>query len=75
MKLPDTTPNESRAALMLITMAAQAETGIVFGNLDILIKVGLGPRSRTDLLLARDTCRALLQIKHESSDIEKASIK
>ena len=75
MKLPDTTSNESRAALMLITMAAQEETGIVIGNLDILIKVGLGPRSKTDLLLARDTCRALLQIKQDSSDIEKASIK
>ena len=75
MKVPETTPDESRAALMLITMAAQAEVGIVIGNLDILIKVGFGPRSKTDLLLARDTCRALLEIKQESLDIEKAPVK
>lgn len=71
LKLPDTSAGESRMALMLITMAAEAEPGIILGNLDTLIKVGFGPRSETDLLLARDTCRAFMQIKQDTSDIKK----
>lgn len=75
MKSSDTDPIDSRAALMLITMIAQAESNIITGNLEVLIKVGLGPRAKTDLLLARDTCRALLQIKHKTDDIDKPPVR
>lgn len=75
MKSSDTDSLDSRTALMLITMIAQAQDSIITGNLEVLIKVGLGPRAKTDLLLARDTCRALLAIKHKSDDIEKPSIR
>ncbi|CAK9809075.1 Condensin complex subunit 1 [Anthophora quadrimaculata] len=75
MKSSDTDSLDSRTALMLITMIAQAQDSIITGNLEVLIKVGLGPRAKTDLLLARDTCRALLAIKHKSDDIEKLSIR
>ncbi|XP_029054482.2 condensin complex subunit 1-like [Osmia bicornis bicornis] len=75
MKSSDTNPLDSRTALMLITMIAQAESNIITGNLEVLIKVGLGPRAKTDLLLARDTCRALLKIKHKNDDIEKPPVR
>lgn len=76
LKLANTTQEESRSALMLITMAAEAESNIITDNLDVLIKVGLGPRAQNDLLLARDTCRAFLAIKQDCSrDIDKHPIK
>lgn len=75
MKSSDTNPLDSRAALMLITMIAQAESNIITENLEVLIKVGLGLRAETDLLLARDTCRALLKIKHKNDDIEKPPVR
>lgn len=76
LKLANTTPDESRSALMLLTMAAQVEPNIITDNLNVLIKVGLGERAQTDLLLARDTCRAFLAIKQDcSKDIDKSPIR
>ncbi|XP_029170808.1 condensin complex subunit 1 [Nylanderia fulva] len=75
MKYPDTLQIDSRTSLMIITMIAQAESNIVIDNLDVLVKVGLGPRAKDDLLLARDTCRMLLMIKHNNKDIEKAPLR
>lgn len=75
MKYPDTSPIDSRTALMIITMIAQAKSNIVSDNLDVLIKIGLGPRAKDDLLLARDTCRMLLKIKQNSKDIDKSPIR
>lgn len=71
MKYPSTSPIDSRAALMIITMVAQAEPNVVTGNLDVLVKIGFGPRAK-DLLLARDTCRILLKIKQDNKNIEKS---
>ncbi|XP_076661535.1 CAP-D2 condensin subunit isoform X2 [Halictus rubicundus] len=73
MKIPDIDALDSRSALMLITMIAQVQTNIVADNLEVLIKIGLGPRAKTDLLLARDTCRSLLTINNTSVDIKKAA--
>ncbi|XP_014473291.1 PREDICTED: condensin complex subunit 1 [Dinoponera quadriceps] len=75
MKYPGTSPIDSRAALMMITMVAQAETNIAIDNLDVLVKIGLGARAKEDLLLARDTCRMLLKIKQASKDIDKAVLR
>ncbi|XP_053985432.1 condensin complex subunit 1-like isoform X2 [Hylaeus volcanicus] len=75
MKSSDTDPLDSRTALMLITMIGQAQDGILTENLDVLIKVGMGPRAKTDLLLARDTCRALMKIKNTGDDAEKSPIR
>lgn len=75
MKYPDTSPIDSRTALMMITMIAQANSNIASDNLDVLMKVGLGPRAKDDLLLARDTCRMLLKIKQSSKDVEKPPIR
>lgn len=62
MKVPNTTPEESRYALILLTMAAGADTEIIKSNISVLIAEGLGPRSENDFKLARDTCLALLKI-------------
>ncbi|KAJ8687031.1 hypothetical protein QAD02_022825 [Eretmocerus hayati] len=76
LKLANTSPLESRSALMLLTMAAQFEPNIITDNLNVLIKVGLGPRAKDDLLLARDTCRAFLTIKQDcSKDLDKSPIR
>ncbi|XP_076281904.1 condensin complex subunit 1-like isoform X2 [Lasioglossum baleicum] len=71
MKTPDIDSLDSRASLMLITMIAQVQNNIMEDNLEVLIKIGLGPRAKTDLLLARDTCRSLLTINNKSDDIKK----
>ncbi|XP_036138844.1 condensin complex subunit 1 isoform X2 [Monomorium pharaonis] len=75
MKYPDTSPIDSRSALMIITMIAQANPNIASDNLDVLMKIGLGPRAKDDLLLARDTCRILLKIKQTSKDVEKSPLR
>lgn len=36
--------------------------GVVKSNIDVLVKEGLGERADSDLVLARDTCLALLKI-------------
>ncbi|KAL0134605.1 hypothetical protein PUN28_001419 [Cardiocondyla obscurior] len=75
MKYPNTSPIDSRTALMIITMIAQAKPDIVSDNLDVLKKIGFGVRAKNDLLLARDTCRMLLKIKQNNNDVEKVTIR
>ena len=40
----------------------RADMAVVKTNIDVLVMEGLGPRADTDLLLARDTCLALLKL-------------
>jgi len=75
MKYPGTLPIDSRVALMIITMMSQTEPNIVINNLDVLVKIGFGPRAEKDLLLARDTCRILLKIRQDNKDIEKSPLR
>lgn len=62
MKVPNTTSDDSRAALVLLSMAAGANSKIVQSNVEILVKEGLGARATTDFVLAKDTCVALLRL-------------
>ncbi|XP_048728818.2 condensin complex subunit 1-like isoform X3 [Ostrea edulis] len=62
MKVPNTTVEDSRAAVTLLYMIAGADMGVVKSNIDVLVKEGLGERADSDLVLARDTCLALLKI-------------
>lgn len=62
MKVPNTTPEDSRAALLLLSMAAGANAKIVHSNVEILVKEGLGDRAVHDFVLARETCVALLKL-------------
>ncbi|XP_071628166.1 condensin complex subunit 1 isoform X2 [Temnothorax longispinosus] len=75
MKYPDTSPIDSRTALMIITMIAQAKSNIASDNLDVLMKIGFGPRAKDDLLLARDACRMLLKIKQSNKDVENSPVR
>lgn len=75
MKYPDTSPINSRTALMILTMIAQAEPNIVIDNVNMLVEIGLGLRAKDDLLFARDTCRMLLKIKQNNKDIEKLPLR
>lgn len=59
MKMPNTTPEESRAAIQLLGMLASSNEDIIRHNLSTLITVGLGDRAREDSLLVCHTCGAL----------------
>nr|XP_018906825.1 PREDICTED: condensin complex subunit 1 [Bemisia tabaci] len=62
-KLEDTSDDDSRAALALLTMAASAEVQIVRGNIDVLISQCLAHEERQkDLLLVMHTCKMLLKL-------------
>ncbi|XP_071652282.1 condensin complex subunit 1-like [Temnothorax longispinosus] len=73
-KYPDTSPIDSKTALMIITMIAQAKSNIASDNLDVLMKIGFGPRAMDDLLLARDACR-MLKIKQSNKDVENSPVR
>ena len=45
-----------------LSVSCRADVNIVRSNVEVLVSEGLGPRGQEDLLLARDTCLALLKI-------------
>ncbi|XP_059815791.1 condensin complex subunit 1 [Hypanus sabinus] len=53
------TPEERRAAVILLGMAARGEPEIVGSNLETLYTVGLGSQASQDYQLARDICLAI----------------
>ncbi|XP_070560344.1 condensin complex subunit 1-like [Ptychodera flava] len=62
MKIQNTTVDESRAALILLGMAAKGDVNIARSNIDVLVNTGLGERAGNDFMLARDTCVALMKL-------------
>ncbi|KAK3912396.1 Condensin complex subunit 1 [Frankliniella fusca] len=60
--LKDTTPEESRSSLQLLTMVAASKVQTVQTNIDVLIKVGLGEKGQRQSVIVEDTCRALLKL-------------
>lgn len=73
MKLPDTTEDDSRSALILLAMVGGASPGILKTNIPVLLSVGLGERGRKDSRLAKETCRALLKLVPDTSEISSAN--
>ena len=61
LKLPQTTVQEQRGAINILSMIAGAEIDIIKTNLSVLIEHGLTYKSN-NFLLARDTCSAILKI-------------
>ena len=61
LKLPQTTAQEQRGAINILSMIAGAEIEIIKTNLSVLIEHGLAYKS-SNFLLARDTCSAILKI-------------
>ncbi|KAH9513584.1 Condensin complex subunit 1 [Bulinus truncatus] len=62
MKSKSVTSQDSRCAIHLIAMCAQAEPEIAKSNIELLVQEGLGPRGETDYLLAQGTCQVLLKL-------------
>lgn len=62
MALPDTSEEESRSSLMLLTMVASAQVQVVASNVNVLVSVGLGERGAKDFRLAHLTCAALIKM-------------
>ncbi|XP_066912331.1 condensin complex subunit 1-like [Clytia hemisphaerica] len=63
LKLPQTTEKEQRGALNILSMVAGAEKDIIKSNLSVLVEHGL--KYKSNFLLARDTCNAILKIKEK----------
>ncbi|XP_060069329.1 condensin complex subunit 1-like [Ylistrum balloti] len=62
LKIPNTSAEDSRAAILLLSMAAGADNTVVRSNINVMVSEGLGPRAHSDFILARDTCLALLKL-------------
>ncbi len=62
MTLPDTTEEESRSALMLLSMVSSAQVQVVTSNVNVLVQVGLGERGARDFKLAHLTCNVLAKM-------------
>ncbi|KAL4230254.1 meiotic chromosome condensation [Mactra antiquata] len=60
--LPIIWSKEANIRDAVVTAYKLTDMGIVKSNVDVLVMEGLGPRADTDLLLARDTCLALLKL-------------
>lgn len=67
MKLPNTTEDDSKAALILLGMVGGASPSVLKNNIPVLISVGLGERGSKDYKLVRETCRSLLKLVPETS--------
>lgn len=69
LKLPDTSEEDSRSALILLSMVGGASPSILKTNIPVLVSVGLGERGCKDYKLAKDTCRALLKLVSEPQSV------
>ncbi|XP_029651590.1 condensin complex subunit 1-like [Octopus sinensis] len=73
LKIPRTTPDESRTALNLLMMAAGGDSKIIKSNIAVLVSEGLGPRAEKDFRIAKDTCLALMKIGSAKKQIGMAA--
>lgn len=71
-KIQDTTDEESRASVQLLSMLACSNKNLIRENIDVLISVGLEERGRSDLRLAQYTCLALQKSVEEKIIVEQA---
>ncbi|GFO08346.1 hypothetical protein PoB_003485100 [Plakobranchus ocellatus] len=62
LKSSSVTPQDARAAVMLLSMCAKAQPNIVKSNVEVLVQEGLGARAESDYLLVQGTCQALLKL-------------
>ncbi len=53
---------QRRGAIMVLGMLATADPGIVVGEMEAMLRTGLGSHGRADLQLAKYTCVALRRI-------------
>ncbi|XP_064011981.1 condensin complex subunit 1 [Pogoniulus pusillus] len=55
-------PQERRAAVMLLGMMARGKPEIIGSNLDVLVTVGLSEKAGEDYRLAEEVCRAISKL-------------
>ena len=72
LKLPQTTAQEQRGAINILSMIAGAEIDIIKSNLSVLVEHGLTYKSNS-YLLARDTCSAILKINGKKNTLGSSS--
>ena len=53
---------QRRGAIIILGMAASSKRQVVTDRVDVLLRVGLGPLGKADLILARYTCTALQKL-------------
>ncbi|KAI5117543.1 hypothetical protein M0805_004372 [Coniferiporia weirii] len=61
---------QRRGAIIILGMAALARRSVVTDRVDTLLKIGLGPFGRADLLLARYTCVALQRLNGSAKKVK-----
>ena len=62
MKVPNITEQQSKGALIILSMVAKATPEIVKEKFQLLVSIGLGPRYKEDEEIAKYTCIALQKL-------------
>lgn len=65
---------QRRGAIMVLGMLATANPEIVVGEMETMLRTGLGPHGRADLQLAKYTCIALRRINPTGRQAKDSSI-
>ncbi|KAF8493475.1 non-SMC mitotic condensation complex subunit 1-domain-containing protein [Russula emetica] len=64
-------PKQQRSgAIILIGMLALARRSVVQNRVDVLLKIGLGPMGKADLILAKYTCVALQRLSGSAKKVK-----
>ncbi|WFD20122.1 condensin complex non-SMC subunit Cnd1 [Malassezia caprae] len=63
---------QRRGAIMVLSMLAKADRGMVADHIDTLLRIGLGPLGAKDLLLAQHTCIALQRVSGSAKKVKGA---
>ncbi|KAG9286748.1 hypothetical protein G9A89_012298 [Geosiphon pyriformis] len=61
---------QRRGAIIILGMLAKAKMEIVSEKIDLLLKIGLGPLGKADLVLARYTCIALQRLAGSKTKVK-----
>ncbi|PNF15628.1 hypothetical protein B7P43_G15860 [Cryptotermes secundus] len=62
LNIPDTSEEDSLAALILLGMVARAEVQTVSSNIPVLVSIGLGERGMRNYRLVKEACQVLLKL-------------
>lgn len=66
--------SQRRGAIIVLGMLATAKPEIVVGEMETMLRIGLGSLGRSDLQLAKYTCIALRRINPTGRQAEKATV-
>lgn len=66
--------SQRRGAIMVIGMLATANPEIVVGEIETMLRAGLGSHGRSDLLLAKYTCVALRRLNPTGRQVKESTV-